>query len=319
MVYKKSGQFPSNLENIHHLAALYGCRDGSFMSAESGIENTTFIIDSQVKIVIRVYRQAKKSESDIRLEIDFMQELRTQGLCVPMILKNITGKTLTKVKIAQNDWLAIAMEYVPGHHPKTYSKRIIDQLATQQALMHKIGISYAQKHQAKPTLQLLPGEFTDHIKDEDISDERLRALIGRARKYELKLGKSLDFGFVHNDFDIENTLFDNKDTLQGILDFDDLAVMPVVVCLAFSLWSVLFETDSRVMVKDYIEVYRQHRKLSSEELTLMPRILLFRHYAITSLFVLDGEMNEATIKKCVNIETLLLDMVSKSKNNFLIK
>lgn len=319
MVYKKSGQFPANTENMKKLAAQYGCRYGNYIPAESGIENSTFIIDAQIKIVIRVYRLAKKRESDVRLEVDFMQELRNQGLPVPAVIKNVIGKTLTKVNIGQNDWLAIAMEYVPGHHPESYSKRIIDQLATQQAIMHKIGIAYAQKHQAKPTLQLLPGEFTDHITDEDISDEPLRALIRRARKYELNLSKSLDFGYVHNDLDIENTLFDNKDTLKGILDFDDLAVMPAVVCLAFSLWSVLFETDSWEMVEHYIEVYRQHRKLISEELSFIPRVLLFRHYAITSLFVLDNEMTEAIIKKCVDIETLLLDMVNNPQNNSLTK
>ncbi len=316
MAYKKIGQFQATKKNLQKVAHCYGHSDFSFTAADSGIENSTFIIKSDITFVVRVYRYAKKSDDDIAREIDFMKTLRDAGILVPAIIPNTSDEYVTKITIDGILWSAIAMEFIPGHHPIEYTPKIIDQLAASHAAMHKIGIEYAKEIGVKPVLKLVPGEFTDHIDDDSLNNERIKALISRARNYQVKLDSTLAYGYVHNDYDIENTLFDDKDNLLSILDFDDLVVMPVAVCLAFSLWSVLFETDETTQVKRYIEVYVKSRALTPLEQLHIPRVLLFRHYAISSLMVLEGEMNEELLQKCEEIETLLLQLV---KDNAIIE
>lgn len=309
MTYKKTGQFQAIQQNLLKVAACYGYSDFSFTTADSGIENSTYIIKSTDTFVLRVYRYAKKSDADIMREIDFMKTLHDHDVLVPGILPNTSGEYVSKITIDGSQWSAIAMEFIPGHHPTNYTSKIIDQLAASHAAMHQIGIQYAQEIGAKPQLKLQPGEFTDHIDDDTLENESIKALIGRARSYAVTLDKTLEYGYVHNDYDIENTLFDDKDNLLSILDFDDLVVMPVVVCLAFSLWSVFFETDDLKLVRHYLDVYIKSRALTPLEQLYIPRILLFRHYAISSLLVLDDEMDDDLLQTCEKIETFLLEMV----------
>lgn len=309
MVYKKAGQFQANKKSLQQFVSDYGHTDFTFTVVDSGIENSTYIIKSDTTFVLRVYRYAKKSTDDITREVDFMQKLHESGLSVPRVLPNTLGEYISNITIGQNQWSAIAMEYIAGHHPDSYNLVIIDQLAASQGAMHEIGIKYAKQTDEKPSLQLLPGEFTDHIKDDGIDNVRIKELIGRARAYAVELDDTLTYGYVHNDYDIENTLFNDKDELVGMLDFDDLIVMPVVVCLAFSLWSLLFETGDMKLVARYISVYAQTRLLTPLELHYIPHILLFRHYAITALLVLRGEIDEATLQTCQEIESQLLTMI----------
>ena len=309
MTYKKSGQFQVNKQNIKQIGDLYGQVDLEFKVADSGIENSTIIVKNEIKFVIRVYRHSKKSDSDILREIDFMELLHDNKIVVPRILPNTSGEKLSKINLDNKEWSVIAMEYIAGHHPEQYNDKIIAQLAVSHAAIHKIGIRFAKQSGEKPQRLLVPGEFTDLIDDSIITDERVKALVGRAREYDVELDSELEYGYVHNDYDIENTLFDDSNTLLGILDFDDLAVMPVVVCLAFSLWSVLFDDDDTEGIKLYMRIYNDARNLKPLELLYIPRILLFRHYAITALFVLEGEMSEKNIQKCEQIESTLLSMV----------
>jgi len=309
MAYKKTGQFTATKQTLQKIVSLYGYSEFSFTVPDSGIENSTFIIKSTVTFVLRIYRLAKKNDSDILREIDFMQTLRCNDILVPRILRNTSQEHLTKVIIDGKEWSAIAMEYVSGHHPSEYKLRVIDQLASSQAAMHQLGIKYASEVGGKPQLKLQPGEFTDHIDDSTLKNDHIKALIHRVRGYSVLLDKDLAYGYVHNDFDIENTLFDSKDNLVSILDFDDLVVAPVVVCLAFSLWSVLFETTNMRSVRNYLATYTQTRKISALEQLYIPRILLFRHYAISSLLVLNGEMDDKHLKICEEIESELLKLV----------
>ena len=312
MVYKKTGQFQADKNNLKRLVLKYGYADFTFTAVDSGIENSTFIIKSDDTFVLRVYRYVKKSVDDINREVDFMQKLRINGLSVPRVLPNTSGKYMSNINIGQNQWSAIAMEYIAGHHPESYNATIIDQLAASQAVMHQIGIQYAQQTNANPVLQLTPGEFTDQIINEEIVNSHVKELIGHARAYTVILDNRLAYGYVHNDYDIENTLFDDNNKLVGILDFDDLVVMPVVVCLAFSLWSLLFETSDMKLVTRYINMYIKTRQLTTHELSYIPQILLFRHYAITTLLVLRGEIDDETLQTCQEVESLLLTMIERN-------
>lgn len=312
MAYKKSGQFDATKQELQVILEHFGINKFDFKAAESGIENSTFIVTTGTqKLVLRVYRQDKKTIEEVMLEIEFMETLRGQGLAVPSIIINKNDGKVLKHKNTTGTWMVIAMEYIDGHHPAAYNTDIIEQLAINQAKMHIIGTQFAKNATSEPLLFLSPGEFTDQINDQELTDQKVEALIKRARQFSVMLNKELECGYVHSDYDIENTLFDNSDKLQAILDFDDLVLMPVIVCLSFTLWSVLFETGDISNVDHYVETYTKIRKLTPLEVSLIPRIILFRHYALAALTVLQNEMESSTLSEYERIENILTSMMSQ--------
>lgn len=303
-MFKKEGQFIATHQGLKGLLQHYGVGDFKYEFINTGIENSTYIIEADSKFVIRVYRKGAKTADKIRREIDFMQELYRRRLPVPKVILNKAKNPLTIFNEAGHNWQAIAMEFIEGHHHANYNTHVIDQLAHYQAKMHQIGVSYGHQHKEKPELQLVPGEFTNLI-NKKLCTPANRELLGRIESYKVYLDPKLECGYVHNDYDIENVLFDDRNDIQAILDFDDLTFMPVVVCLAFSLWSVLFESKKIDYVDRYIKVYCQTRPLSTMELDYILKIILFRHYAIASLTILRNQMGEEELKQYENIEKQL--------------
>lgn len=90
--------------------------------------------------------------------------------------------------------------------------------------------SYSDEQGAlKPLANLKEYYFIDQIPQEGI-DSRLRAFLQRAKEYEVSLPSELPRGLCHLDYDTGNTLV-NKNVVAAVLDFDDLALAPFVVCL----------------------------------------------------------------------------------------
>ena len=119
-------------------------------------------------------------------------------------------------------------------------------------------------------------------------------------------------GYSHFDFDLGNILVDEHDQLSAILDFDDLQYAPLVICLGYTLWSVLYETNDKNALTSYLTEYQKARTLSTLELEYLPKIMLFRHYVITTLKILNGHVAKADVQKYKALEQSLQDMADKT-------
>src|SRR5438067_557633 len=90
----------------------------------------------------------------------------------------------------------------------------------------------------------------------------LQNFLGRVKAFIVELHDSLPKGLSHFDFDIENILT-KHDGVTAILDFGDMECMPLVVCLGYTLWDVLFEKGgSPEMVTRYVQTYQGVRQLN---------------------------------------------------------
>jgi Ser/Thr protein kinase RdoA (MazF antagonist) len=262
----------------------YGINDFHFEIISGGIENTSLLITNHNKqYVLRIYRRYNKSDSRIAVELQFQDVLREHGLPIPHILTNSIGSKLTKVTIDGFDWQVILMEYMGKTDFKHYTSELINDMATIQATMHLLGIAFA-KNQAthEHTLSELKETIAQQSKEE-ISDIKIRTFLDRGKKYIVALDPNLPYGYNHLDFDTYGNILVKNDRVTAILDFDDLSYSPSVVCLGYTLWEILFETNDTNKLEEYLKVYEEIRPLNEHERSLLPQIMLFRNYAIGAI------------------------------------
>lgn len=307
MSFHNDGQFPVSHEALANILSAYGVTTFSYSIATNGIENTTCLIEtSKQKYALRIYRQAKKPLPAIEREIAFMQILRSQGSPIPRVYSNQAEEMVAQVDWDGRSWEVLLMECMPGEHPAAYSTLLLNQMARAQAQMHILGGEFAKSHNSPPSLtELAEGEFAWRINTSQIKDKRLLNYLNRIVNYRVPLDSSLPCGYSHFDLDIGNILVDAHGSLAAILDFDDLQYAPLVVCLGYSLWSILYESKRKDLVEQYLTAYQKIRQFTEKEREYLPKIMLFRHYVITALKILNGHTTDEDVLFYENIEQQL--------------
>ena len=292
---------PTN-ENVADIFNRYGLSLISYHEASSGIENRTLIADtSSGRYVVRIYRQGKKQLEVIQLELDFMKYLRANTITTPIVIANIEGQQITSMHVHDKTWQVIVMEFSDGEHADVYTKPLVRDLARIQAAMHTLSDSYHGATDA--AIQLTTLRERHLIKQEshiETQDERLRSFIRRVEDYTVDLSPELPGGLCHLDFDKGNVLT-KDDTVSAVLDFYDLANAPFVVCLAYTLWDVYTESGEQD-TQDYITEYDKYRKLSEIERQYIRPVMLYRHYVIAAIKILDGHTSGEDVLRFVAIE-----------------
>ena len=157
--------------------------------------------------------------------------------------------------------------------------------------MHQLAETYSGKKAAVRTIsKLVETEFIHQIDITSVSKE-LRPLLQRGAACEVSLDPSLPAGLCHMDYDEQNMLCAGN-LITAVLDFDDMAVAPYAVCLAYTLWHIQ-DTQGITAIDKYLQQYTSIRQLSDAERRFLPSAMLFRHYVITAIKILNGEVSPA--------------------------
>jgi Ser/Thr protein kinase RdoA (MazF antagonist) len=238
------------------------------------------------------------------MELDFMAYLHGHGVPVPGILPNGLGQYITKLTFDGRMWQIIVMEYIKGEHAGQYTEELISDMAKTQAAMHSLSANYSTKSLPAEELRVLKEEyFIRQIDLHHLADDRLKGFLERATNYTLDLGAGLPCGLCHLDYDTDNLLTKGSSVL-AVLDFDDLAIAPFIVCLAYTLWHVYAE-ENETAAWQYLKNYETFRQLSDLERKYIKPIMLFRHYVISAVKVLNNHTLESDIEKYLDIEKQL--------------
>jgi len=304
-------QYYADENSIQAVLCQYGLELVCFEAAKSGIENTTLFVDTNKgKFVLRMYRQNKKADEVIKEEIRFTNLLAQRALPVPKIVPNTQREFLNYATVGGLRWQWVLMEYMAGEHPEFYSHPLINSMATVQAQMHKLSAEYDYSNEFLPRLtELRETVFINKIDRNDGLDSRLVDFLERAEAFVLPLPLDLPTGICHLDFSKGNVLVDH-DAVAAVLDFDDMQVAPYAVCLGFSLYHLREGNCSVAEQEEYVHQYRTIRKLSELEKSILPGVMLFRHYFISSLRIFRQRCAEEDIIKYLEIEQ---DLVKKAQ------
>lgn len=307
MKLQQDAQFTPTQESIILLLSRYGLELTHYELADSGIENCTIIVRAmRDKYVLRVYRQHKKSDSDIQQELDFVTHLANNGVPVASPIHNLDGNHITHLEQNERIWQAILMRHMPGNHSEHYSSALMTSLATTQAKMHNLATSYRAHDIFDHNLtKLREACFIKLIENREILNPLQRDFVNRAESYVVSLNETLPSGLCHLDFDNGNVL-SREETVTAVLDFDDLAFAPYVMCLAYTAWDIAYDLGLQG-IASYIKTYEKYRPLGSSERSFIKPIMLFRHYMIGCTSIAGDHMDDTKFIKYLKLESKLTD------------
>ncbi len=273
---------------LNKILKQYDLRLISFKLFKDGVENTSMLVSTNSgKFVLRIYRKNRKKIKIVEQELRLMDFLRQNGIPIPQILPNTHGRHITIFPYQNHRWNCIMMEFSQGVHPKKYSTRFIQELAITQAKMHVLGKQFAKKEKKKnPVWKFLKeGYFASKIKTETIKKQKVKNILERTKNFAVQLPNGLPQGYNHLDITHDNILVKNNH-LSAILDFDDACYSPMVVCLGYVLWDVLYITRKPSNLLTYLSAYQRHRKLTKKEIAVLNSVLHFRNYVIGAMEIL---------------------------------
>lgn len=299
--------FVPSQRNVQAILALYNLSLTRFEHATHGIENLTLLIWSgQKKYVLRIYPQKQKSDADILLELAFMFHLRKHGLPIPAIISSPDHQPLVVCELDHQKWQCVLMEHAQGTHPEAFTPALLAHMAALQARIHILGEQYAKTQNIEQgRTALRETSALDELLNATALESELRDLLGRISAFKVSLDASLPKGLSHFDFDVDNILTQNG-CVTAILDFGDMECLPLVVCLGYTLWDVLFEKDgSPALVDFYLQKYQEVRQLNQREKDVLREIMLFRHYVITTVRIHFGDFRQNDLDQALQQEQKL--------------
>lgn len=305
MKVEADNHFKPSGAQIARILEFYGLELEDYRLATSGIENTTLIVRcTKGEYVLRVYRQHKKTDEHIHQEIRFTAFLFEHGVKTPQIVQNKDNGLLTKVTLDDTSWQVVLMEFVQGSHAVEYSSVLCKDMATTQAQIHELSSVFPDNDTGLALTELAERQFIHLINANDLNDARVTDFLSRGKKFRLNLDRSLPKGLCHLDYDKDNILTHARGDITAVLDFDDLAMAPFVVDLAYTLWHVYFYASEDI-AQQYLLDYQVVRTLSRLEKSYIQKIMLFRHYVICGLAILEGRLHKTEIDAYVSMEEVL--------------
>lgn len=291
-------------EIVREILRSYSIAEFTFEQIHDGIENTSVRVESGgTKYVLRVYSQNRKSDEDVKFEILFQDYLRAHGIPIPAILPNEEGEELTIRHLERKRWQVLLMEYARGTSVTRHaSPALIADLAGMQARMHMLGIDLAKRtdRPQKPWVDLRDS-LAQRIQRDSISEKDVLDLVDRIERYRYPLDQDLPHGYNHLDIDFDGNVITKDEKVVAIIDFDDVQYSPPVVCLGYTLYSVLDDEGADAM-RAYVQTYESIRPLSDKERVALPHVVLFRNYVLAAMRVLLGRP-DADIQRCLRLES----------------
>jgi homoserine kinase type II len=284
-------------------------RDWNISNGGNGVNNTTrFIENNGQKFVLRVY-ETHQDESKVEYEHHVLIALNnTQGpLLIPKPVSTGNGSTFIKTEDGK---LAAMFYHIEGSNP-TLEKpselisfgRAAGQLTLAlekvNTVLEPVYSPYYEIENTHPSCSLAyvldlcmnpEGEFLKYSAELARIGEQLAVVSKSVPKL-----KELPHQLIHGDLNVSNILADSTGEIIAILDFEfvtrDLRVMESAVCLS----DLLHSTDDQVLawerVNHYLSGYGSAIKLTSDEVNVIPMLILLRRMDVFIHFLgryLDG-------------------------------
>lgn len=263
----------------------------SYNKATKGESNHNWIVKtSKGKFILRRAPNFRKLK-DLRFELTYLTQLKKTGFPykIPSPLETRDKKNLVRYK-GGNWWL---YQFIEGNIVEPIPLSLIPQLGQMIAVCHnimeKMTISNGKKKTDSFNRKLILKELnsfkrkTLSIKKKKekhiIFLEEIRKLLPLLKSLDQKEYSKLPQYPIHRDFNPENILWD-KNRLVGVIDFENVGVMnDILISDIMSSISMAATTEKEhaldmTKFEAFMKEYQRHRKLSNQELELLPNMFI---------------------------------------------
>ncbi len=202
-------------------------------------DNSVFQIGKKDRKILRVSKRLPIS--DVKYEYEAMQKLREGNVVVPRWVTTNTGSFHTLVDGA----VAVLFDFIHGNHITVDKENLptTAQAYTAGAVLGRMSNAAENFVSTSPRNRTIFSElervvslastFENDFEGGKVFVEQVRAAIEFAKTQHEATG------FIHNDFRPSNVFFDDKQMVNGIIDFDWSCNGPLIKDLALALveWS----------------------------------------------------------------------------------
>lgn len=261
-------------------------------------ENAVFKVEKDdFRAALRLHRHGYHTDDELRSELQWMQALSESGVLVPNVIPALSGDLFVDYS---GDTLPGTLqidlfEWIDGKQLGSVEEGVAD-IAEVESTYGAIGELAARVHN-QATSWRLPEGFVRHAWDaEGLAGENpfwgqfwnLAAASksetemlerGRDRVFQdlSALAKTPDnYSMIHADFAPENVMVDGNEV--RLIDFDDAGFGWHLFELATSLYFIQEESYFQQAKDALIAGYRKRRRLTDEELEMLPLFFLARGF-----------------------------------------
>ncbi|MDX1949664.1 MAG: homoserine kinase [Rickettsiales bacterium] len=243
----------------------------SFSGISEGIENTNYILETDIQKFIFTIYEKRVSEEDLPFFINLMLELNKNNYPCPLPIAKNDNSYIGKFN--GKNYLIVSM--LKGKWPRNIGNNEVYKAGKFLAKLHinseKLPKNIARKNS-------MAYDFWRDLFNK-ISSETEKNFAPSFDKINNAFNiiqnnwpKNLPSGIIHADYFPDNVLFEN-DEVSGVIDFYMSCNDFYAYDLAITLNAWCFERDfsfNYTKAKELFEGYNSIRKLSSEEISAMP-------------------------------------------------
>lgn len=270
-------------------------------------ENVTFRVfvrGGDTDYVLRLHRPGYNSIEELESERIWTGALNESGIAVPDSLETCDGGhyVLVDIPAAGEQRYAGMTTWHEGMPLRDFLESCSDG-AERKRIFHRFGEIAAAFHNQSTRWKPPPG-FTRRRLDLDAllgedpfwgrfweHPELTEAEQGLLLRARVKVRASLtaygeapgNFSLIHADFTPDNIIYDGHDL--AVIDFDDSAYGWHMYDIASALVECWFDNDFEALQAVFLDGYREHRSLASQDIDILPDFLLVRGMAIIGWYL----------------------------------
>jgi Ser/Thr protein kinase RdoA (MazF antagonist) len=267
----------------------------------SGINYVYQINTSHGKYILKEYIKLKSPQLDKVHSL--LLDLRTEGIKIPTILKNLKDEYLTRFE-GRNFDLTSYIEHVDLSDQVNISEKHLKLCATELAKIHTLSnktkfisnlesVDFKQKAvKAIEDIKKFLKDFDSIIKSASNEEAHklkiLKELVDKTETFreqginEFSKFLNLEYKPTHGDFSMVNNLINSDDNVF-VIDWDNFALRPTIWDLqaAASLFSLneignaYFMAPNITRMQTFIATYLENNKLPKDEILLLPEVLKY--------------------------------------------
>jgi amicoumacin kinase len=279
------------------IVSLYNGKTETLLKLSGGFQNDVFEFhDGQDTRILRVTSSTNRSKEVIQSELDFIENLSSNGIEVSIPIKSIQGNYIEEISIQGGTFYLTSFSKAVGQlvdvsDPKDWNQGFFQYWGRTMGKMHSLTKLGNERFKAynRPSWSGQDAETSLFLST--ISEQVSGA-------YE-KIIKSIDalprsqhsYGLIHNDFHQGNFFVHEGD--MTIFDFDDCSFSWFAQDIAASYYHAVWQNSSfnpdfknfpMEFIQSFLEGYSQENELKKEILEQIPLFLKLREFFLLNLF-----------------------------------
>jgi Ser/Thr protein kinase RdoA (MazF antagonist) len=243
----------------------------------TGINHTYFIFEPGIRYVLRVYSFGWRSRLEILEEIKLLNLLKQNNISISHPISDRNGEFIQEINAPEGMRYAVLFSYARGGKVRFMNEATCASVGSLMAQIHNLTFNkqIERTRYDKKSLLELPYQYAKSFFSEKLPEMEFVKNTSEeiSKSFEQVDSKSIQTGVVHLDIWYDNMSVTDEHEMT-IFDFDFCGNGWLILDVAYFCMQLFhIETDKHEYerkVQSFINGYQSVRKLSKDELNLIP-------------------------------------------------